>query len=72
MFVRMIDVGERTGELEIMLSKIAEFYEDQMDSAVAGLTSLIELILIVFLGVIVGFIVISMFMPMFKMIEMVN
>ena len=72
MVVRMIDVGERTGELEIMLSKIAEFYEDQVDSAVAGLTSLIEPILIVFLGVIVGFIVISMFMPMFKMIEMVN
>ncbi len=72
MVVRMIDVCERTGELEIMLSKIAEFYEDQVDSAVAGLTSLIEPVLIVFLGVVVDFIVISMFMPMFKMIEMVN
>lgn len=72
MVVRMIDVGERTGALESMLSKIAEFYEDQVDTAVAGLTSLIEPLLIVFLGVVVGFIVISMFMPMFKMAEMVT
>lgn len=72
MVVRMIDVGERTGALESMLSKIAEFYEDQVDTAVAGLTSLIEPLLICFLGVVVGFIVISMFMPMFKMAEMVT
>jgi type IV pilus assembly protein PilC len=72
MVVRMIDVGERTGALETMLAKIAEFYEDQVDTAVAGLTSMIEPILIVFLGVVIGFIVISMFMPMFKMIEMVS
>jgi type IV pilus assembly protein PilC len=72
MVVRMIDVGERTGALEAMLTKIAEFYEDQVDAAVAGLTSMIEPLLIVFLGVVVGFIVISMFMPMFKMIEMIG
>jgi type IV pilus assembly protein PilC len=72
MVVRMIDVGERTGALESMLSKIAEFYEDQVDAAVSGLTSMIEPLLIVFLGVVVGFIVISMFMPMFKMIELVG
>ena len=72
MVVRMIDVGERTGALETMLNKIAEFYEDQVDAAVSGLTSMIEPLLIVFLGVVVGFIVISMFMPMFKMIEMVS
>ncbi len=50
MVVRMIDVGERTGALESMLSKIADFYEDQVDTAVAGLTSMIEPILMVFLG----------------------
>ncbi len=72
MVTRMIDVGERTGALESMLSKIAEFYEDQVDNTVAGLTSLIEPILIVFLGVVVGFIVISMFMPMFKMIDAID
>ncbi len=72
MVVRMIDVGERTGALEGMLTKIAEFYEDQVDSAVAGLTSMIEPILMVFLGLVIGSIVIAMFMPMFKMIEMVG
>jgi type IV pilus assembly protein PilC len=72
MVTRMIDVGERTGALENMLTKIAEFYEDQVDNAVAGLTSLIEPLLICFLGVVVGFIVISMFMPLFKMIDMIS
>jgi type IV pilus assembly protein PilC len=68
----MIDVGERTGALESMLTKIADFYEDQVNTMVNGLTSLIEPLLIVFLGVVVGFIVISMFMPMFKMIEVIS
>jgi type IV pilus assembly protein PilC len=72
MVTRMIDVGERTGALEGMLTKIADFYEDQVNAAVAGLTSLIEPLLIVVLGLIVGFIVISMFMPMFKMIELIS
>lgn len=72
MVTRMIDVGERTGALEGMLVKIADFYEDQVNAMVAGLTSLIEPLLIVFLGVVVGFIVISMFLPMFKMIEVVS
>jgi type II secretory pathway component PulF len=72
MVTRMIDVGEKTGALESMLTKIADFYEDQVNTAVAGLTSLIEPLLIVFLGVVVGFIVISMFMPMFKMIELIK
>jgi len=72
MVTRMIDVGEKTGALESMLTKIADFYEDQVNTAVAGLTSLIEPLLIVFLGVVVGFIVISMFMPMFKMIELIS
>lgn len=72
MVTRMIDVGEKTGALEGMLVKIADFYEDQVNAMVAGLTSLIEPLLIVFLGVVVGFIVISMFMPMFKMIELIS
>jgi type IV pilus assembly protein PilC len=71
MVVRMIDVGERTGALENMLGKIADFYEDQVDAAVAGLTSLIEPLLIVFLGIVIGFIAISMFLPLFKMVEMI-
>jgi len=72
MVTRMIDVGERTGALEGMLIKIADFYEDQVNTMVAGLTSLIEPLLIVGLGLVVGFIVISMFLPMFKMIELVS
>lgn len=72
MVTRMIDVGEKTGALEGMLTKIADFYEDQVSTAVAGLTSLIEPLLIVFLGVVVGFIVIAMFMPMFRMIDLVS
>ncbi len=72
MVTRMIDVGERTGALEGMLVKIADFYEDQVNAMVAGLTSLIEPLLIVFLGLVVGFIVVSMFLPMFKMIELVS
>jgi type IV pilus assembly protein PilC len=55
-----------------MLIKIADFYEDQVTAMVAGLTSLIEPLLIVGLGLVVGFIVISMFLPMFKMIELVS
>jgi len=72
MVTRMIEVGERTGALESMLVKIADFYEDQVNTMVAGLTSLIEPLLIVGLGLVVGFIVISMFLPMFKMIELVS
>jgi type IV pilus assembly protein PilC len=72
MVTRMVDVGERTGALENMLSKVADFYEDQVDATVGMLMSLIEPLLIVFLGVMVGFIVISMFLPLFKMIELVS
>jgi len=72
MVTRMIEVGERTGALESMLHKIAEYYEDQVDSAVAGLTSLIEPLLIMFLGVTIGGIVIAMFMPLFTMLEAVG
>jgi type IV pilus assembly protein PilC len=71
MVVRMIHVGEQTGELEKMLAKIADFYDDQVDAAVSGLTSLIEPLIIAFLGIIIGGIVIAMFLPVFKMTEII-
>jgi type IV pilus assembly protein PilC len=70
MVTRMIGVGEQTGELEKMLGKIADFYEEQVDVAVNGLTSLIEPIIIVFLGVVVGGIVAAMFLPIFKITQL--
>lgn len=63
MVVRMIAIGEETGELEEMLTKIADFYDTQVDTAVAGLTSLIEPLIIAFLGVVIGGIVIALFLP---------
>jgi type IV pilus assembly protein PilC len=72
MVTRMIEVGERTGALENMLGKVAEYYEDQVDTMVAGLTSLIEPLLIMFLGIVVGTVVISMFMPLVKMLETIQ
>jgi type IV pilus assembly protein PilC len=65
----MIDVGESSGALDKMLSKIADFYDEEVDAAVEGLTSLMEPMLMVFLGCIVGFIVVAMYLPIFKMGE---
>jgi type IV pilus assembly protein PilC len=67
MVTQMINVGEETGALDAMLSKVADFYEEEVDTAVEGMTSIIEPILIVFLGVTLGFIVVAMFMPMFEL-----
>jgi type IV pilus assembly protein PilC len=72
MVTQMINVGEETGALDTMLSKVADFYEDEVDAAVEGLTSIIEPILIVFLGVTIGFIVVAMFMPMFDLGNLVS
>lgn len=72
MVTRMIGVGEQTGELEKMLAKIADFYEEQVDVAVSGLTSLIEPVIIVFLGVVVGGIVAAMFLPIFKITQLIQ
>src|SRR5687767_907282 len=69
MVVQMINVGETTGALDAMLSKIADFYEEEVDTAVAGLLTLMEPIMIAFLGVIVGGIVIAMYMPIFDLIS---
>ena len=67
MVVQMISVGEATGALDAMLAKIADFYDDEVDAAVATLTSLLEPALMVFLGTVIGFIVIAMYLPIFKM-----
>lgn len=69
---RMIGVGEQTGQLEKMLTKIADFYDEQVDAAVSAMTSLIEPMVIAFLGVIIGGIVISLFMPIFKISELIS
>lgn len=71
MVVRMISVGEKTGELEKMLTKIADFYEDQVEASVSALTSLIEPLIIAFLGIVIGGIVIAMFLPVFKLTEII-
>ncbi|MBA2353255.1 MAG: type II secretion system F family protein [Luteitalea sp.] len=69
MVTQMIGVGEATGALDMMLEKIADFYEDEVDTAVAGLLTLLEPVMISFLGVIVGGIVISMYLPIFDLIS---
>ena len=69
MVTQMISVGEATGALDAMLAKIADFYEEEVDTAVAGMLTLLEPIMIAFLGVVVGGIVIAMYMPIFDMIS---
>jgi type IV pilus assembly protein PilC len=71
MVIHMISIGETTGALDTMLEKIADFYDDEVDVAVETLTSLIEPFMIVFLGVVVGSLVISMYLPIFKIAETV-
>ena len=67
--VNMIDVGEETGELDQMLMKIADNYDEEVDVAVASLVSLLEPLMVVFLGGFVGLIVVAMFLPLVKMIQ---
>ena len=69
MVISMVDVGEETGQLPEMLLKIAEVYDDEVDNAVEGLTSLLEPIMIVVLALIVGTIVIALFMPLIEIIK---
>jgi type IV pilus assembly protein PilC len=68
----MIRVGEEAGELEKMLSKVADFYEDEVDAAIQSLTSIIEPLLMIFVGFIVGIIVIAMYLPMFKILTLIK
>ncbi|MGQ0766498.1 MAG: type II secretion system F family protein [Gemmatimonadota bacterium] len=72
MVISMIAVGEQTGGLDEMLSKIADFYDEEVDAAVGGLLSLLEPIMIVFLGVVVGGMVVAMYLPIFDMINAVQ
>jgi len=72
MISQMVKIGEETGELEKMLSKVADFYEDEVDAAIQALTSIIEPLMMVGVGVMVGVIIISMYLPMFKMLSLVK
>jgi len=71
MVVQMITVGEETGALDEMLTKIADFYDDEVDSAVDALTSVIEPVMIVFMGAIVGGMVVAMYLPIFQMVNVI-
>ena len=72
MVTRMISIGEKSGEIEKMLLKVAEFYDDQVDRAVEGLTSIIEPVIIGFLGIVIGFIVIALFMPIMNITQLIK
>ena len=63
----MISVGEATGALDVMLNKVADFYEDEVDQAVEAMTSLLEPMIMVFLGIVIGGLVIAMYLPIFTM-----
>jgi type IV pilus assembly protein PilC len=72
MVAHMVKVGEETGELEKMLGKVADFYEDEVDSAIQSLTSIIEPIMMIGVGAMVGVVIISMYLPMFKMLSLIK
>src|SRR5205814_8790777 len=72
MIIRMITAGEQTGKIDNMLERISDFLDEEIETTLSGLTALIEPILIVFLGVVVGGMVICMFLPIFKMPEIVS
>ncbi|MCW2975271.1 MAG: type secretion system protein, partial [Actinomycetia bacterium] len=72
MVSQMIKVGEETGELDQMLGKIADFYEEEVDASIETLTSIIEPIMMIGVGLMVGVIIISMYLPMFKMLSLVH
>ena len=72
MVAQMIAVGEETGNLDAMLSKVADFYEDEVAAAIKALTSILEPVMIILVGGIVGFIVVAMYMPMFKVYDAIK
>jgi type IV pilus assembly protein PilC len=72
MVSQMVKIGEETGELEKMLGKVADFYEDEVDAAITALTSIIEPIMMIGVGVMVGIIIISMYLPMFRMLQLIE
>jgi type IV pilus assembly protein PilC len=69
MVCNMVEVGEETGDLDTMLYKVADFYDEEVDNTVKALISLLEPMMIVFLGGAIGFIVISLFLPLIKLLE---
>jgi type IV pilus assembly protein PilC len=72
MVSQMVKIGEETGELEKMLGKIADFYEDEVDAAIQSLTSIIEPLMMIGVGFMVGIIIIAMYLPMFKMMQLIG
>jgi type IV pilus assembly protein PilC len=68
----MVKIGEETGELDAMLGKIADFYEEEVDASIQALTSIIEPIMIIIVGAMVGTIILSMYLPMFKLVTLVK
>ena len=72
MIIRMVTAGEQTGKIDNMLERISDFLDEEIETILSGLTALIEPILIVVLGIIIGGMVICMFLPIFKMSEIVN
>ena len=72
MIIRMMTAGEQTGKIDAMLERVADFLDEEIETTLAGLTSLIEPLLIVFLGVVVGGMVVAMFLPIFKMSDIIN
>jgi type IV pilus assembly protein PilC len=72
MVSQMVKIGEETGELEKMLAKIADFYEDEVDAAIQSLTSIVEPVMMIGVGIVVGIVIISMYLPMFKMLTLVK
>ena len=72
MVAQMVKVGEETGELDGMLGRIADFYEEEVDASIQSLTSIIEPIMMIGVGMMVGVIIISMYLPMFKMLTLIK
>lgn len=72
MVIQMVNVGEQTGELDRMLEKVADYYEEEVDAAVDSLTSIIEPVIIVYLGVVIGGMVLAMYLPLFDMMKVVS
>jgi type IV pilus assembly protein PilC len=72
MVSQMVKIGEETGELEKMLGKVADFYEDEVDASIAALTSIIEPLMMIGVGMMVGVIIIAMYLPMFRMLTLIE
>lgn len=72
MVVQMVAIGEETGKMDAMLEKVAEFYEDEVDAAVKALTSIIEPLMMILVGAVVGFIIIALYMPMFQLFDKIR